>query len=769
MDEKSGQQLFEEMYAENDPALRAEVRAALKERGVDRIDPFSLELTLKYGHFDFKPRTPWFEKKHRLRVRLRQTLRTMVDAPMEDWPYYAGDLIGRINDSYRYSSRAFKLSEEALQTQPHPVIFLQSLQNGEDPKAVALAMCNTWMPKELFTNTANLLGSDILSWDDDRSVYWNAWKKGRPENQNLCEEISVQPAGIVAVEPFRIVDYDGMDYDLYGSVVAEVTSFVVSFKPKDGVEPRLLLQSVENAVKEFVEEGAQAFYAPTCRYTNPANAYDRPKKREDEEYWSFSDIGHQLAYGLHDMYPDIVQGYEESYYLEDDKKKFASSLHHTTCAIRDFLEGSEPKSPLPTEILEFLKTYQEDMNKGRYAYLANNGDVVLKHRLILNDVLELYKFCDGFLTPCEAVAHALHAARFDEVCGGTKSAGDLDHLRDGYKSKNMNIENRLGNLEDVPPENVIDKAQHDILVLLGLGESNLHTAFLQVATLAHGTLAGLLPDGTGEYPPMRQITDGSKGTSVVLEEGLLEDRMRSMIERMTNLFGATDNDAPLKERFAQAANAAADLTRHHELIEELCNDYERKVRRYNPSTESFSSITDDMDDDILAHERARAMDCIKEGAIYKPEDQTSVNSLVFRLMGSENAKNPGRDIEDIAHTSPPPTHLDTLGRYMWWRCMAFLQEDRAAASKPEKEYVAQKPSKDLSIRSGLTKWGGEIGLQLPRGFKETGYITRNSHTPFARPGTELPHDLEEFIKEKPNQDGRFLLPDPSIIFSSPKI
>lgn len=785
--EKKEQKIYDDLFNDNDPKLRADVITALNRRGIGTIDPFHLELALKY-HWTPGDYTHEDKNKKSLSRRLTEhiirTVRDMQTEPENARWAVTYNLVNGIVPKWgwydRYDTYGITQSTWETENQTDPAQYLDMLRKKEDPRFVALLMVNVWASRYQFMDCAQEIGADILSWDDARAMKDKERRAHPPENLHLCEEMYVNPAGIVAVEPFN--EYKDFDYDLYGATIGEVTAYTITFVPKAGTDPRLLQKHVEDAIKNFIEDGEITFTAPNASYNNPENAYDRPQKIDDR-YWERSFGANNPNKRLTDVY---AEWYSKSGSKVKECKSFFDTIENNTGLSDEMLEEwvSDPKlcpAGIPPELYlalsdqyEYRQTMDEILSLSRHTIVNDDGHVVLNKTLILDDVLELYKFCGTFLTPCEQIATALNAARYAEECGPLKTTGELGRNDfHSYTSDHTNFHDRLGNMAGISPEDMVDRALHDMMVLAGNGQKP-EVSFMQAAILAHQTAMGSLPDGTGRYPTLRQITDQTKtGENLpALAEKIITERTRDILDHAAANWGFSDPDLPLKERFERAAAFAKQVSDYQEKINAVCKHYERNMRErdyrsHKPWQDLFESERENPGSVLSEGERKNALDCLQNKKPYTPLDYARYvfDRLEGRTYTDKETKKPY--IREITPKSEPPAGLDALDQFIWRHC-----RDLIIAGKGMDDQTAERKTKNAAtIRGNIALWGGEVPPQLPRGFDGTSYTTRDKRLPFARAGTDLPPDLAKFI-ERPSRGkaAPLSLPDPNVVWgkSSPK-
>ena len=786
---------YQELYDSNDPQLRADVLAALKgKHGIDNPDPFHLELALMYGNRDFYDRVHKVsdETIDELKSAIKDSVKELQKEPEYGRSIVVGNILRPIERGWgRYYYNLPLLSEWQVANQPDPKTFSDLLEKGEDPRLVALMMINIYGSKQDFQELASEVGNDVLSWDNKRSLDYRERQANKPDNKNMSDDMRIMPAGLVAIEPYLEVEHD-FHYDLYGSTIAEVTSYAIHFVPNDGVSSKDLQKQVENAVNRFVKDGEITFHAPSSEYKKPKNAYKRPKDYNDRmdgelsEYWGNFFACWKIGND------DIVRKHWDFFYDTDED---TNEVFDTGCIsggqIRKWVLEDKFPDDTPEQLIRDIKKATKTVKETcRHSTINDDGHVVLNNTLILDDVLQLYEFCDEFLTPSVKVAQALEAARYAEECSPLKSPGDLG---DDYSRDHLRLTDQLGNFEGVAPEQIVDKALHDIMAFYGRTE-NAQMAFLQAASLAHGTLTGILPDGTGEFPTLKQITDESKTAKstelTVIAEDSMTDRTGQLLKRAVTLFGDPNSDLPLKEQFADASHSMSELLRYQQKIDDICKHYMRKLKypairkkgnrlhvkfRVNGSTGNmFEEINDAQKtpDDLLASERSHALFCLSAQKLYEPQNDALaiINALEGRDGDScywikkdadrrpkdEKAKDKEPDpSKEFTKETAMPNGLDVLNGYIWRCCKEQIF----------KKYHEKDPNFLPTVRANIEVHGGVTPPQLPRTFDNTSYTTRPAGTPFPRPNTDLPDELASMLPKRQRERSEHIqLPDPSVVW-----
>ncbi len=781
-EEKDGEKLYEELFAANDPQLRADVISALKAKhGIKNPDPVLLELSLKFGDKSI------YDSVHKpdpeLLDKLKSAIKESVTELSKEPENARAIVLYRIFDAvwgWQHSRLYYNLpplSEWQVNNQPDPNTFTDLLEK-EDPRFVALMMLNIWGSKQDFAELASVVGNDILSWDDKRSLVYRERKANKPENKNLCDDISVMPARLVAIEPYADIERD-FHYDIYGDTIAEVTSFSIHFKPKQGVNPRELQRYVEHAVHRLAEEGEITFRPPTSRYKKPDNVYKRPGAIDESDYKDY--WRNFLGFWKMDN-PEIVDEFWDFFYVrdEDTGEVFDESSKISGHIIYECLLSGDFPEDIPQKLVGDIKKASDVAESYRYTVINDEGHVVLRNTLILDDVLQLYEFCDAFLTPSVKVAQELESARYAEECGPLISPGDL---RDDYSSDHLRLADQLGNFDGVDPEQMVDKGLLDILALYGRGD-NAQLAFLQVASLAHGTLTGILPDGTGHFPTLKQIADNSQpdqatALASIAEDNLVE-RTGELFRRSVTFFGDPNSDLPLQEQFKEAAISTDRLLRYQQKIDDICNHYMQDIEfsRRRGHTSVLDQIINESQSpaDLLSEERSYALHCLTRRKRYEPQHSaiTILNALEGRSgrdclwvengheeSESNSDKNDSKRDPANAFTkeTPMPGNLDALNSYIWRCCKEDIFE-KVSMSEDAPNFLPD-------IRANIAVHAGLIPPQLPRDFDRTSYVTRPKGSPFPRPGTDLPEELSDLLPQRPAEDNeRIQLPDPSVIWGS---
>lgn len=780
--DKENREAYEELFNSNDAQLRSDVLLALKgKHGIDEPDPYLLEISLRFGSESY------FDRQHTASQeaidKIKKTIEDCVAEILEEPNYARSTVLNGILDLVVYSNHPIDFfyrppfTEWQMNNQPDPKTFIELLEKGEDPRLVALMMVNIYGNKEDFATVAASYGNDLLSWDNKRSLAYQDYKANKVANKNLSEEMLIEPAGLVAIEPFVDPDRD-FHYDIYGADIAEVTSFSIHFIPKEGVDSRHLQRQVEHAIDRFVQEGQFTFQPPTS-YKKPYNAYKRPKK-----YESGSGIGGEMV-SYWDSFisywkiinEDVVKEHWDFFYRRDDETQEVYDTGNASGGqINKWVLSDEFAKPdgffqteeVPHKLIDDIKAAAKSAQSLRHTTVNDEGHIVLNNTLILDDVLQLYEFCDGFLTPSVQIAQALEAARYAEECGPLQSPGDLD---DDFSKDHLRLTDQLGNFDGVDAEHIVDKALHDIMAFYGRG-GDAQMAFLQAASLAHGTLIGALPDGTGQFPTLKQITDTSQSASssdlVVVAEESLTERTGQLLRRAVTLFGEPNSELPLKAQFADASEAMSELLRYQQRIEDICNHYKRELRYgFRALAKTSRNMIDELLDQpeattLLSNERSHAMFCLSAHKPYEPqyEPLDIINALEGRVDNESYWVEQGNDEEldtnqQFTQDTVMPDNLDTLGGYIWRCCKEQIF----------KKYAEKERTFLPSVRANIDIHGGVTPPQLPRNFYGTAYITRPAGTPFPRPNTDLPDELAELLpKKERTRPEHVQLPDPSVIW-----
>ena len=776
--------IYQELFDGNDPQLRADVLAALKSKhNIDNPDPFHLELALKYGNRDF------YDRDHKVDSETIDKLKSAIEESvkeLQEEPEYGRSIVIRniIEVVWRGWNRYFynlpQLSEWQVANQPDAQTFSDLIEKGEDTRLVALMMINIYGSKKDFQELAAHIGNDFLSWDNKRSLDYRERQANKPDNKNLSDDMRIMPAGLVAIEPYLEVEHD-FHYDLYGSTIAEVTSYAIHFVPNDGVSSKDLQKQVEHAVNRFVKDGEITFHAPSSSYKKPHNAYKRPKDYSDRVDGELSDYwGNFFAFWKIEN-DDIVRKHWDFFYdTDEDTNEVFDTGRISGGQIRKWVLEDKFPDDTPEQLIRDIKKATKTVEETcRHSTINDDGHVVLNNTLILDDVLQLYEFFDGFLTPSAKIAQALEAARYAEECSPLKSPGDL---QDDYSRDHLRLTDQLGNFDGVEPEHIVDKALHDIMAFYGR-TGNAQMAFLQAASLAHGTLTGILPDGTGEFPTIKKITDQSQSKmsselTVIAEENMTE-RTGQLLKRAVTLFGDPNSNLPLKEQFADASHSMSELLRYQQKIDDICNHYMRdlKYRSYRRKGNMFEEINDapKTPDDLLASERAHALFCLSAKKTYEPQNEPLdvINALEGRTEDNcylkyQSDKKYSRDDDEDDETDPAkiftkdnitPDGLDVLSGYIWGGCKEQIFS----------KYREKDPNFLPAVRANIDLHCGVAPPQLPRNFDGTGYITRPAGTPFPRPNTDLPDDLQALLPKRENEQPEHIqLPDPSVVWGKPK-
>jgi len=778
---------YRELYDGNDPQLRADVLAALKSKHrIDDPDPFLLELSLKFGDRGF------YDGIHKISDKLVEELKTaietsvteLIEEPEEGRSIVIGNIINVVWKGWdRYFYNLPQLSEWQVERQPNPNTFLELLEKGEDPRLVALMMINIYGSKQDFSELASSVGNDVLSWENKRSLDYQERQANKPENKNLSDDMRVMAAGLVAIEPY--VEEGGFDYDLYGSTVAEVTSYSIHFVPNEGVDTRDLQRQVEMAINRFVKEGEITFRGPTSSYKKPHNAYKRPRDYDDSLHGELFDYWSSFLALWKTENRDVVRKHWDFFYDTDEEtKEIFDTGRISGGQIRKWVLEDEFPDDTPKKLIEDIKNTEKTIEETfRHTTVDDEGHVVVNNTLILDDVLQLYEFCDGFLTPSTKTAQALEVARYAEECSPLKSPGGLG---DEYSRDHLRLKDQLGNFEGVEPEQIVDKALHDIMAFYGrTGDSQL--AFLQAASLAHGTLMGVLPDGTGQFPTVKQITDATQSAPsreiVAIAEENMAERTSQLLKRGITLFGDPDSDLPLKEQFADASHAMSELLRYQQRIDDICDHYKwdmqyRDRSRKGNKGEMFDIINEPSGtrEEMLSMERSHAIFCLSAHKIYEPqhdpidvinalEERTEDNAYWIEKDNNRKSKEKGEEAKEpnpeheFTKGIKMPSGLDTLNGYIWRRCKEQVFE----------KYIEKEHNFLPSVRANIELHGGVTPPQLPRTFDRTAYITRPAGTPFPRPNTDLPDELAILLPKREKEDPEHVaLPDPSVVWGKAK-
>lgn len=781
--DKENREAHEELVNSYYAQLRSDVMLALKEKhGIDEPDPHLLEETLWFQSESYFDRKGTVSKKliSNIKKAIEDSVPVISEQPEQARStfIYAIFMVFRNLAFNRNFLKRPPFTEWQIENQPDPKTFTDLLEQGEDPRRVALIILNIYGSREDFTQLSSVLGNDILSWDNKRSLAYQDYKANKPENRSLSDDMRIEPVGLVAIEPFIDFDHDS-HYDLYGAYIANVTSFSINFVPKEGVDSRHLQRHVEHAIDRFIKEGQFTFQPPRS-YKKPHNAYKRPEKYKGSEFFNDAEMDSYWDSFLSHwktMNEDLVKKHWDLFYYMDDEKKevydtgFISGYQINRWVLSNkfvIQYGAVETREVPQKLIDDIKAAAKSAQNFHHTTVNDEGHVVLNNTLILDDVLQLYEFCDWFLTPSVQIAQALEAARYAEECGPLQSPGDLD---DDFSKDHLRLTDQLGNFDGVDPEHIVDKALHDIMAFYGRG-GDAQMAFLQAASLAHGTLIGALPDGTGQFPTLKQITDASQSASssdlVVVAEESLTERTGLLLRRAVTLFGEPNSELPLKEQFAEASEAMSELLRYQQRIEDICNHYKRELRYgFRALAKTSRNMIDELLDqpeaiDLLSKERSHAMFCLSAHKSYEPQYDPLdiINALEGRVDNDSYWIEQGNDEEldtnqQFTEDTVMPDNLDTLGGYIWRCCKEQIF----------KKYTEKEHTFLPYVRANIDLHGGETPPQLPRDFDGTAYITRPEGTPFPRPNTDLPDELAELLpKKERTRPEHAQLPDPSVIW-----
>lgn len=764
-----------------DPDFRARVRAALEEKG-ETVDPFFLEMALASGISRSQRREEWAGKEQkkegddvpvgkvdeetgkaehtiprrapeRVKRFLKETLSELQSMPRNEWRehfFYAYDNMDFSGDDYAWGLRRSLTHgpswDESMDGDLQVDSYLGMLEAGEDPATVLAMLVNEWGNRTAFLECASAF-KNTLVWSDDRSiVYRHHFAKARENPEILCDEITIEPAGLALLEPFT--GEQDFHYDIYGGLVADVTIYALAFRPRMPSQSKALQRRVEKAIRGLMKTELP-IRVPTDRWSElTKRTYKRPEMFDHEDggmddqwvdWLARMKVQDEALFNVYENFfkaMNIKEMWKRD--VSEEARKGSRDWNWNHC--RHACDYYEQLGRFPEGTPEhFVLLYELEalrLERQTFTTIESDGRVALRNRLVLDDVWDLYKLCGGFVEPCEQIAIAMNTARYSEERGPLKRLPDLDQRGFGVPDHEYGAwrtSDEFGNLHNVPLEDRLIEGMAHVGKMLGSRSIDESTATMQLMQLADGTLKGALHDPTGFFPTYTALTDQRAGGAVVEYSEALADRSRVMADAMAMMFGERNRSQPLKERFARAVKNAGKVAAMEATVQDAVESYRSSKRWSAPSRDLRSSFEALIGEDRMA----KKLTDILTGRVGQfpewDEDTDPGNEGDEPVKGDSDKAKEGED-EDEGYEPAPPGGS----------------------------------GKTLVNRGDLMRWEGSVAPQVDRTYEGTWYTTRSKHSPFVR--LEMPDDLQPFVRRWEQRQGRerFQLPDPKTIFDGPR-
>lgn len=443
-------------------------------------------------------------------------------------------------------------------------------------------------------------------------------------------------------DPYATDDREdsGWDEDIYGTIIALVTTYSIRFEPCSADQLEDLAAKVELAIKLI------GIIPPT--FGIPTDYKSRPYKRPFFPAHSPNDIE------------------------EPERKKIAGP-------VRDDSETPltpEQRDALIQELLEYtnsLKNNPENYYTGKArswgygtprdvngaSFLSSGGflpthcDVGIKDgkveifaRLDLDDTFRLYYLLEHLMVPSIETARALNAARFMEARSAPQ---EKKKPESSYSTDNIPAQEQVGHLAGKGPHEILPtilRAARDLYDGKIISEEGLLEQVLAAAT---HTVLGTIADPSGAFPSYdRFLTDGryaEKGGLPITLQQAVEIRTRELLRVIAGL--DPNSSEPLANALFQVSVQRSESVRdkwRNAARDRRRESWSQPVNRV--SARNLGDLLDGFEEDIslsdiLTGFAARKAEEEKRFGIFKEsEDNTDSRFSDLRKAASKDNPNP---------------------------------------------------------------------------------------------------------------------------------
>ncbi len=434
---------------------------------------------------------------------------------------------------------------------------------------------------------------------------------------------------------------EGLREDVYGTKIAVVTTYSISFEPCSADQLKDLAAKVELAVKLI------GIIPPT--FGIPTDYESRPYKRPFFPANNPNDIKEPKRAKI----SGSTRDYSETPLTLEQRNNLIRELRAYNYDLEDTHEHWGYGRPMDVNTDSFASC--DNVTSTHCDVGIKDGRVEIFTRLDLDDTFRLYYLLEHLMVPSIETARALNAARFMEARSAPQRK---DGLRSGYSTDHIPAHEQVGHLAEKRPDEILPAILQAAKNLYNGGIISEEGLVEQVLAATTHTVLGTIADPSGVFPSYdRLLTDGryeeKYGLPITLQQAV-QIRTRQFLRIIAGL--APDSPEPLGNALFQAKVGESESVRNQwrkSEEKELCRRFSEEASNCKPASREdlncLAALEGDLSiSDILTGLAVRNAEEEKRFGIVSKERQRDTGSRFSDLQKAASENNPNPITREVA-------------------------------------------------------------------------------------------------------------------------